>query len=204
MLPRRVLMTALEDAVEAWNELFKRLTKPPESYADYQEEATKILKALEKNAEIPTALANQIEALANEVATLHADPTPEKLKGPTSGLRKLEAGMIGLRMGWYWAWLYMSKIRQQVEDLRPDAADPKAAAEAKTAIEKALAGTDHYLKIHASFSGVLRTLGETLSLGYEQVREETQEKFQKGMQYIGLSVTVIVGLLTILSAAKLI
>src|SRR5439155_11442086 len=137
-------------------------------YADYQGEATNILKALEKNAEIPTGIANQIAGLANAVASLHADPTPEKLKGPTSGLRQLEAGMIELRMGWYWAWLYMSKIRQEVEDLRPATPDPKAAADAKTAIEKALAGTDHYLKIHASFSEVLRTLGETLSLGYQQ------------------------------------
>src|SRR2546425_2209204 len=178
-------MTALEDALQAWQDLIDSMS-PPLTYLDYEKSATKVLEDVKKAAHNTTLIAGQIEALAKMVAGLHDDPTTKRLKGPTSGLRRLEAGMIELRMKWYGGSLLMAEMRQDVEDLRPETPDPKTAADVKELFNKAEAIMDHYENIHAKFSGVLRTLGESLSLGYQQVQEETQRKSKAWMQVIGL------------------
>src|SRR5438552_248990 len=129
-------MRPIEASLKALQDLIESLAKSPETYADYQEGVMDVLKAIKTAAHDTSLVADEVKAVAQAVAGLHIDPTAKKLMLPTSELRRLEAGMIELRMRWYRQWLNLAEMRQAVDELRPATPDPKAAADVIALIER--------------------------------------------------------------------
>ena|SRR2546426_7408860 len=164
----------------------------------------KVLQRIETSAADYERIAAQTQELAKQVSEAHERPTPERLRLMTSALRSLEAGLIRLEMKFHEGQLIMVQALREVERLR-STSNPetsKAATELEQMVKKAQTGLDQYVNISAKFSGIMRTLGESVSLAYLQVQDERQRIFENRMQVIGIAIAVVVGILTVVSTAK--